>query len=311
MIKTRARQLIAVLALVPFVACGGNPGGPSPQPLGLSCPATITVEATQPYGAPVTYAQPSARDGSPPYAIECLPSSGSVFSRGGNRVDCKVTDADRMEASCSFHIEVTVSRTLTKTRFLAFGDSLTAGTVSPALIDNPDSYPFKVQQMLRERYPAQEIVVLNDGTGGDRLKQGAAKLPAALAAHRPEVLLLLQGIIDVRRIPTAENAGYLRTMISTARQQEIDVIIATVMPVGAVLEAKEPGINAAVVKLNVEINRLAQEFSLGPPVDLYSLFNAEPGLIGRDSLHPTAEGYTRMAELWNAAIVSRYDQPTP
>ena len=83
------------------------------------------------------------------------------------------------------------------------------------------------------------------------------------------------------------------------------------MPVGAALEAKQPGINAAVVRLNVEINRLAQEFALGPPVDLYALFSAQPGLIGRDSLHPTAEGYTRMAELWNAAIVSRYDQPAP
>ena len=171
------------------------------------------MEATQVDGAPVTFGQPSARDGSPPYTIECVPSSGSVFSRGGNRVDCKATDADRTEASCSFHVEVTVSRTLKKTRFLAFGDSLTAGTVSPALIDNPDSYPFKVQQMLRERYPSQEIVVLNDGTGGDRLKQGVVKLPAALEAHRPDVLLLLQGIIDVRSIPTAKNAGYLRTMI--------------------------------------------------------------------------------------------------
>ena len=65
------------------------------------------------------------------------------------------------------------------------------------------------------------------------------------------------------------------------------------------------------MKLNTEINRLAQEFNLGPPVDLYALVHAEPRLIGRDDLHLTAEGYTKMAEKFREAIVSRYDQRTP
>ena len=312
MIQPRAFLLLIVVSLLP--ACGGkNPIEPQPQPPALACPSSISVEAKQPDGASVTFDQPTAREGRPPYVIQCAPSSGSLFPVGKTPVTCTATDADQKQTSCSFDVEVRVSQSLKKTRFLAFGDSLTGGLVSPApsLIDNPDSYPYKLERMLEERYPAQDIAVLNDGEGGQRLREGSIRLPLALDAHRPEVLLLFQGIISVKNIPTATNAGYLRTMISTARQRGVDVIIATLMPVGAGLEARDPGINAAVVKLNTEINRLAQEFNLGPPVDLYALVHAEPRLIGRDDLHLTAEGYTKMAEKFREAIVSRYDQRTP
>lgn len=272
----------------------------------------MTVEATQPGGAMATF-DPVARDGRAPYQIECAPGSGSVFPSGETRVDCTAIDAEQARAACSFNVIVRISQRLAKSRFLAFGDSITAGTVSPALtfLDNPDSYPYKLERLLRERYPAQEIVVLNRGVGGERLREGAVRLPGVLDADQPEVLLLLEGIISVRQIPTATNVQHLRTMISAARQRGIDVMIATVMPVGAGLEAKEPGINAAVVRLNVEIRKLAQEFALGEPVDLYALFQASPQLLGRDNLHPTEEGFTRIAEEFNEAVIARYDRPAP
>jgi len=305
--------LLAMLGLLPAVGCSGNPIDPSPQSFELSCPAAITLEATQPGGAMATFELPVGRDGRPPYAIECAPGSGSVFPPGQTRVDCTAIDADQKRTACNFNVDVRISRMLAKTRLLAFGDSITAGTVSPALtfLDNPDSYPYKLEGLLRERYPAQEIVVLNRGLGGERLQSGAARLPGVLDADRPDVLLLLEGIISVRQIPTATNVRHLRTMISAARDRGIDVIIATVMPVGAGLEAKQPGINAAVVRLNVEIGNLAHEFALGDPVDLYGLFNASPFLIGRDNLHPTAEGFTRIAEEFNQAVISRYDKRAP
>jgi lysophospholipase L1-like esterase len=309
--------MLAVLGSCLGAACGGTtPIDPSPlpQPLSLSCPISIVLEATQPGGASATFDPPVAREGRPPYTVECSPGGAdAVFPVGQTRVNCTATDTDQTQKACSFDVEVRVSRTLEKTRYLSFGDSITAGTVSPApvLLDNPDSYPYKLQRMLRESYPAQDIDVLNYGNGGERLQQGAARLPGVLAAERPEVLLLLQGIISVREIPTATNARHLRTMITDARQRGIDVMIATVMPVGAGLEARQPGINAAVVALNAEIGRLAQEFGLGAPVDLYGLFHAEPRLIGRDDLHPTEEGFTRIAETFKNAVVSRYHKHSP
>ena len=216
-------------------------------------------------------------------------------------------------AACGGTPSETASQTLSKTRYLAFGDSITAGTISPPKVSpgKPESYPFKLQQTLRDAYRSQDIVVLNYGNGGERLKDGSTRLLPALDAERPEVLLLLQGIIDVRRIPTATNVQYLRTMITAARSRGIDVILGKLMPVGDGLEAKEPGINAAVVKLNGEIDRLAQEYGLGPAVDLYSMVSAEPSLIGEDNLHPTQDGMTRIADKFRAAVVSRYHTPAP
>ena len=53
------------------------------------------------------------------------------------------------------------------TRFLAFGDSLTAGTLSPSLmaliVSPPDSYPFVLQNHLVARYRQQVPVVVNEG----------------------------------------------------------------------------------------------------------------------------------------------------
>jgi lysophospholipase L1-like esterase len=273
----------------------------------------MVIEATQPAGASAGFTLPTARDGHPPYTVSCTPEAGSVLPIGPTQVSCTATDAEAQQATCSFNIDVRVSQTLSKTRFLSFGDSITGGTVSPPKIflDNPDSYPFKLQQMLREAYPSQEIVILNYGKGGERLNQGSTRLPPALDAEHPEVLILLQGIIDVRRIPTATNVQYLRTMITAARSRNIDVILGTLMPVSDGLEAKEPGINAAVVKLNIEIERLAQEYGLGPAVDLYSMVAADPYLIGQDNLHPTQEGMTRIAEKFRDAVVSRYHTPAP
>lgn len=307
------RWMLAVPAMCVAAACSGSPGEPSSPPLALSCPASKVLEATQPAGAPAAFDLPAARDGRPPYIIDCSPAPGSVFPFGQTQVSCTATDAEVQKASCSFNIDVRVSQTLAKTRYLGFGDSITAGTVSsPGLrLDNPDSYPFKLQQMLRDAYPTQEIVVLNSGKGGERLDEGVKRLPSVLDAEKPEVLLLLQGIIEVRRIPTATNVEHLRTMISAARGRGIDVILAKLMPVGAGLEAKQPGINAAVVKLNIEIERLAREYSLVPPVDLYSLVDAAPSLIGQDNLHPTQEGMTRIAEKFRDAVVWRYHTPGP
>lgn len=307
------RRLLAALAIVGTAGCSGSPGEPSPQPLTLSCPASRVVEATQPGGANVGFDLPAGRDGHPPYTVSCTPEAGSVFPLGETQVSCTATDAEAQQASCSFNVDVRVSQKLSKTRYLSFGDSITAGTTSaPKLfIDKPDSYPFKLQQMLREAYPSQEIVVVNKGWGGERLDEGVRRLPSVLEAERPDVLLLLEGIVEVRNIPTSRNVGYLRTMITEAQSRGIDVVLGKLMPVSDGLEAKQPGINAAVVKLNFEIDRLAQEYGLGPTVDLYSMAAADPYLIGQDNLHPTQEGMTRIAEKFKDAVVSRYHTSAP
>jgi lysophospholipase L1-like esterase len=44
-------------------------------------------------------------------------------------------------------------------------------------------------------------------------------------------------------------------------------------------------------------------------VDLYGQMGTYVGYIGVDGLHPTPEGYTKIAEIWRDAIQAAYDQP--
>ena len=108
------------------------------------------------------------------------------------------------QASCSFPVIVRgASQTIAKTKFMAFGDSITDGAVSLAplvMLGPPDTYPFKLEQMLRQSYPTQEIIVENEGKGGERTNQGVLRLPGLLDAKRPEVLLLLEGVNAVRAL---------------------------------------------------------------------------------------------------------------
>jgi acyl-CoA thioesterase I len=208
-------------------------------------------------------------------------------------------------------VTVRVSQTLSKTKFVAFGDSITEGQVSPAatftIVEPLESYPYKLEQMLRSKYFGQEVVVTNRGFGGDTAARGAEKLPGILDAETPEVLLLQHGTNGLLASTVAGRANSLRDMVTAARQRNIDVVIANLLPVGPPHTNSRPTKPAAIIDLNKRIVSIAAEFGIGPPLDLYSIFVAGPNLIGVDGLHPTREGYTRIAEAFRDEIVRRYE----
>src|SRR5205814_4572622 len=63
-------------------------------PLSISCPPDMTVAATGPGGAVVTYPPPTVSGGcnTPPSAPACNPPSGSTFPVGTTVVTCKASD---------------------------------------------------------------------------------------------------------------------------------------------------------------------------------------------------------------------------
>ena len=313
----RLRHLIFPVAVfASAVACGGanpiqppSPPPPAPQ-LALVCPTAMIREATSPQGADVNFDTPTPSGGSEPYSVQCDPGPSSTFAIGETNVQCTATDLGMSQVSCVFGVTVRASQTIAKTKFMAFGDSITDGAVSLApliMLGPPDTYPFKLEQMLRERYPSQSIVVANEGTGGEDTRRGSRRLPGVLDTGKPEVLLLLEGINNLGASTPAQ-AGALRTMIREAQSRHVDVIIATVMPVLPTWRRYEKGVTLPKIQaLNAEIVALAAEFDLGKPVDLFTLFEANPQLIGADGLHPSLEGQTRIAEAFRDEIVERYD----
>jgi lysophospholipase L1-like esterase len=309
----RAVLLTALLGLTLTVACGSKtPNVPPPPPptLQISCPAPVLRDATSPQGTDVHFDAPQPTGGVPPYAVECSPGSSNVFPIGESTVTCKATDAAMVQTSCMFLVTVRVAQTLRFTKYLAYGDSITDGSISLRpliMLAEPDAYPYKLQGMLTQAYPAQTFDVAKSGVGGETTVQGAVRLPGELDRVQPEVLLLLEGINAVRTLRTSAQVTAIRSMLNTARTRRVEVIIATVMPISAAREADHRGTLEKIIELNVEIFRLAEEFHIQNVVDLYALFDANPQLLGADGLHPTAEGQTRIAEAFRQEIARRYE----
>jgi acyl-CoA thioesterase I len=311
--KAPARIGMVIGCLVLSTTCGGKTPiqpPPSPDQLQLSCAEPLVVEATRPDGAEAHFGPPPVAGGVPPYTIECAPASGSVFPVGETAVHCTGSDAAKVQASCEFLVRVRVSQTLSRTRFTAFGDSITRGvvTLTPLLtLDEAATYPVQLERMLATRYPLQTFVVTNRGESGETTRRGVARLPQVLEMDQPEVLLLFEGTNNVKGITTTVQAEYLEAMIKEALRRHVDVIIATVMPISESREEQHRGTMAAIRALNQRIVELASRYNLGNPVDLFALFEANPQLLGADGLHSNAEGQTRIAEAFLNEIVHHFE----
>lgn len=72
-------------------------------------PSNMTVDATSPAGATVSYTPPTVVDeDSPLPAVSCTPASGSTFAIGSTTVNCSVSDSDDTNSPVSASFTVTV-----------------------------------------------------------------------------------------------------------------------------------------------------------------------------------------------------------
>ena len=249
----------------------------------------------------------------------CTRASGSPFTGGATQVQCTATDATTAAASCTFTVTVNVSAPrLTRTRFLAFGDSITAGEITvPSLTSTSEgqhfkliivpsaSYPTQLLQMLRARYTDQlpQLQVTNSGLSGEWAQDGALRLPGVMSNVRPEAVLLLEGYNDLGATGTTGiNAAWaaIDRMAKEIRGRGARVFLSTLPPPGP-FGAK--GIPASqIIALNDRIRTTAAGEG-AVLIDAYAALVVDvPRYIGADGLHPTEAGYLRLADLFFTAI---------
>lgn len=208
---------------------------------------------------------------------------------------------------------------LKRTRFMAFGDSVTAGEITlpvsgltlkgfpnSRLIQVPAvSYPTVLTSLLTTRYTSQSqsIVVSNQGLGGEKAEFALPRFVAVLDANRPEVVLLMEGYNDVccgngdvglRVMETGITA-----MAGEARSRGARVFIGNLAPATfGVRFINELQKDAA--------NERLRNIAAAQGAYLVDIFNALlPDLsanIGLDGMHPTELGYRRVAEAFFTAI---------
>jgi lysophospholipase L1-like esterase len=224
------------------------------------------------------------------------------------------------QATCAFLITLE-SEPLDAMRFLAFGDSITAGAdgtagdLRLAAIDPAASYPTALRRALQADFPNQEMDVLNRGVGGEPASCdssptfcGEGRLRGELFEFRPDVLLLLHGYNDL----LAEGADAVDQVVdATARMirnaSELGlraVFVGALTPGRTATGPRDRQIDPAAIRLTNEQLAALSSREGAYFVDLHAAFSGrETELVADDGLHPTELGNAVIAETFYARIL--------
>ena len=203
---------------------------------------------------------------------------------------------------------------ISRTRFLAFGDSFTAGEVTSPVASSSTfaqklvvvpsaSYPSVLQSQLQTTYAAQAsaIAVINSGQPSERILEGVQRFPETFAASRAEVVLLMEGVNGLPLVGPDISTGVMRIMVQEAKHGRARVFVGSMIPQ---VSSRPRGITP--VSELLAYNSVLQIMCTQEGVTYVDLYNAmltdAATLIGSDGLHPTEAGYKRIAELFFAAI---------
>jgi lysophospholipase L1-like esterase len=271
----------------------------------------------------VTFGSPLVANGTPPVTTSCSPANGSLFPVGDSAVTCTATDADRRTSSCGFFVTVTAPGVLSVTRFVGFGDSITWGEdgsngVSSALVlgrnrprvQVPSSQRYEgfLQAELAARYAKQSPTVGNAGNPGESLLDSLTlpRFQSVLNGGAYDVVLIMEGTNDLSQKDAALEPAMmsvLRQMIATARSRGVLPYLATIPPMNpAGYRAATEYAYYLVAEVDDQIRALAQSQNV-PLVDVYAALNTNvPLYIGPDGVHPTVDGYAKIADTFFASI---------
>jgi lysophospholipase L1-like esterase len=203
---------------------------------------------------------------------------------------------------------------LSRTKFLAFGDSFTAGEVTSPTSALPSgihklivvpaaSYPSVLQSQLRATFAAQSasITVQNSGEPGERILDGNQRFPGVFDASRPEVVLLMEGGNGLPQVGPDISTGIMRIMVQKAKSGGARVFVGSMIPqVAGRPRATTPVSETLAYNNTLQIMATQEGVTF---VDVYNPMLAEAAtLVGSDGLHPTEAGYRKIADLFFSAI---------
>jgi len=190
-------------------------------------------------------------------------------------------------------------------RILCFGDSLTYGTTSRVggflpTLTGVEGYVPKLARLLSQEY-GEGLELINSGIGGETSTEGVERLSGELRLYNPDLVLLLEGIVDVNssnpRFPLVR--ANLNEMMRRVLRSGSQVIIATYPP----LNPEGFRINGIenIPRLNVVIRQEANQQDV-LVADHESDWNGNMSGQGPDGLHPNDSGYEMMAVTWLNSI---------
>ncbi len=168
-------------------------------------------------------------------------------------------------------------------KIVAFGDSLTAGFG----VSSDESYPAQLENQLHKGGFHYEVV--NAGVSGETSAGGVRRVEWILKTQ-PTVVILELGVNDgLRGLPLEQTYRNLRTIIERLQDEGVRVILAGMrIP---------PNYGETYTAEFFEMyKRLARELTLPLIPFLLEGVAAQSDLNQADGIHPTANGYTVVAQ---------------
>jgi acyl-CoA thioesterase I len=175
---------------------------------------------------------------------------------------------------------------------LAIGDSLTRGHGAEG-----QGYAEQLQPLLAAQPGRQDLRVVNLGVNGETSAALAARIDAALAEHRPAVVLMTSGGNDfLRRAAEEDTRRHLADVVGTVRA-------AGAYPV--LFAVPQPSLAAAVglPSDHPMYGALAEALKLPVLPGVVAGVLAKPELKS-DQIHPNAAGYAVMAQAAAEALAA-------
>jgi len=190
---------------------------------------------------------------------------------------------------------------------VALGDSTTAGTPGhKSPIEAPPNGSGNVESQypywLMRAHP--EWQVLNRGVNGERSDQIRARFARDAAQVTPAVVVIIAGVNDIYQGRSAESVEReLEAMYTAARAANIVVVAGSIIP----FNSASPDQNARMHAVNDWIRSYAARHDGQVVFCDTRAASAAPGQPDRlvsspDDLHPSPDGYKRMATALEPAI---------
>lgn len=192
-------------------------------------------------------------------------------------------------------------------KILCFGDSITYGVTLEAISLPPETeasltlvegYVPKLWRALEAKY-GTGFELVNSGVPGERTAEGVERLRSELRIYEPDLVLLLEGIVDVNnsnpRFPVVREN--LAKMMALVKREGREVIIGTYPLLNP--DGFRTSGAPFIPRLNDVIRQEATVLSV--PIADHEKANDQSGQ-GPDGLHPNNLGYDTMANTWLSAI---------
>jgi lysophospholipase L1-like esterase len=199
---------------------------------------------------------------------------------------------------------------------VALGDSTTAGTPAyKSPIEAPPSGSGNVESQyaywLMQAHADWQV--LNRGVNGERSDQIGGRFARDVVRAKPAVVVIVAGVNDVYQGRTAESVEReLERMYDDARAANIVVVAGSIIPFNTASADQ----NARMRRVNDWIRAYAASHAGGVVFCDTRAAVAAPGQPDRlvsspDDLHPSPDGYKRMAEALEPAIKTALSKARP